>query len=261
MTEGRRGVAMTRRRGATRSQAARAAILAATSSLVERFGYDRVTVEGIASEAGVGKQTIYRWWPSKSAVVAECLLEGALLPEAYAPHDTGDIVADLTEWLQRVFDFIATPRHETMLRSLIAAAVDNPEIGEHLTGRLGASPEVLAERLRSASAARQLRPGTSVDRLTHMFMGIVFARLLLRTPAGPDDARAYVELVLSGAAPPVPARDTPAASRVSTAAKSRSSAGSRSTAGVRSSATPRSSVTGKLRSSAARRSPSPDQRL
>ena len=118
------------RRGATRSQTARAAILAAASSLVERLGYDRVTMEGIASEAGVGKQTIYRWWPSKSAVVAECLVEGALLPEAYVPHDTGDIVADLTEWLQRVFDFIAAPRHETMLRSLIAAAVDNPEIGE-----------------------------------------------------------------------------------------------------------------------------------
>src|SRR5690606_9126745 len=122
------------RRGATRSQAARAAILAATSSLIERLGYDRVTIEGIASAAGVGKQTIYRWWPSKSAVVAECLLEGALLPETYAPPDTGDIGADLTEWLQRVFDFIAAPGHEAMLRSLIAAAVDNPEVGEHLTG-------------------------------------------------------------------------------------------------------------------------------
>jgi len=206
------------RRGATRSQAARAAILAAASSLVERFGYDRVTMEGIASEAGVGKQTIYRWWPSKSAVVAECLLEGALLPEAYVPHDTGDIVADLTEWLQRVFDFIAAPRHETMLRSLIAAAVDNPEIGEHLTGRLGASPDVLAERLRTAAAARQLRPGTSVDRLTQMFMGIVFSRLLLRTPAQPDDARAFVELVLTGAAPDRPATPT------STVGRPRSSA-------------------------------------
>jgi AcrR family transcriptional regulator len=208
------------RRGATRSQAARAAILAAASSLVERFGYDRVTMEGIASEAGVGKQTIYRWWPSKSAVVAECLLEGALLPEAYAPHDTGDIVADLTEWLQRVFDFIAEPRHETMLRSLIAAAVDNPEIGEHLTGRLGASPDVLAERLRTAAAARQLRPGMSVDRLTQMFMGIVFTRLLLRTPAQPDDARAFVELVLTGAAPDRPAPAAP----TSTVGRPRSSA-------------------------------------
>jgi AcrR family transcriptional regulator len=219
------------RRGATRSQTARAAILAAASSLVERLGYDRVTMEGIASEAGVGKQTIYRWWPSKSAVVAECLVEGALLPEAYVPHDTGDIVADLTEWLQRVFDFIAAPRHETMLRSLIAAAVDNPEIGEHLTGRLGASPDVLAERLESAAAARQLRPGTSVDRLTQMFMGIVFTRLLLRTQATPDDARAFVELVLTGAAPPRACAKTAAApARGAGTGGARSSAARASTA-------------------------------
>ena len=188
------------RRGATRSQAARAAILAATSSLVERFGYDRVTMEGIASEAGVGKQTIYRWWPSKSAVIAECLLEGALLPETYAPPDTGDITADLTEWLRRVFAFLAAPGHEDMVRSLIAAAVDNPQVGEHLSERLGASPDVLTVRLRTALSARQLKPGTSIDRLVDIFMGVVFSRVLLRTPPDPDDARTVVELVLTGAA-------------------------------------------------------------
>ncbi len=187
------------RRGAARSQAARTAILAATSTLIERFGYDRVTMEGIASEAGVGKQTIYRWWPSKSAVVAECLLEGALLPETYAPPDSGDITADLTEWLQRVFDFLAASEHEAMVRSLIAAAVDNPQVGEHLSERLGASPDVLAERLQTALAAGQLRAGTSVGQLIEMFIGIVFSRVLLRTPPGPDDARSFVTLVLTGA--------------------------------------------------------------
>jgi AcrR family transcriptional regulator len=187
------------RRGATRSQASRAAILAATSSLLERLGYDRVTMEGIASEAGVGKQTIYRWWPSKSAVVAECLIEGALLPETYAPRNTGDIVADLTEWLQRVFNFIAVPSNEAMIRSLIAAAVDNPEVGEHLGARLGASPDVLADRLESVLAAGQLRPGISTKVLIDTFIGLIFSRVLMRTPLGADDARAFVDLILMGA--------------------------------------------------------------
>ena len=188
------------RRGATRSPAARAAILGATSSLLERLGYDRVTMEGIASEAGVGKQTIYRWWPSKSAVVAECLIEGALLPEAYAPLDTGDIAGDLTEWLQRVFDFICLPSNEAMIRSLIAAAIDNPEVGAHLSDRLGASPDVLDERLQSAFAAGQLRPGTSAELLVNAFLGVVFSKVLLRTPPQPDEARAFVDLILRGAA-------------------------------------------------------------
>jgi AcrR family transcriptional regulator len=188
------------RRGATRSEAARGAILAAASSLIERFGYDRVTMEGIASEAGVGKQTIYRWWPSKSAVVAECLIAGALLPESYAPRDTGDIAADLTEWLQRVFAFLDVPAHETMIRSLIAAAVDNPEVGAHLSERFGASPDVLADRVRTALAAGHLRPGTTVGELVDAFIGIIFSRVLLRTGRGADDASRFVRLVLHGAA-------------------------------------------------------------
>jgi AcrR family transcriptional regulator len=188
------------RRGATRSPAARAAILAATSSLLERFGYDRVTMEGIASEAGVGKQTIYRWWPSKSAVVAECLIEGALLPEAYSPRDTGDIAGDLAEWLQRVFDFIALPANEAMIRSLIAAAIDNPEVGAHLSDRLGASPDVLDERLQSALAAGQLKPGTPAEMLVDAFIGVIFSRVLLRTPPRSGEARTFVDLILGGAA-------------------------------------------------------------
>ncbi len=190
------------RRGAVRSQAARSAILAATSTLIERFGYDRMTMEGIASEAGVGKQTIYRWWPSKSAVVAECLLEGALIPETFAPNDTGDIAADLTEWLERILTFLSAPAHETLVRSLIGAAVDNAEVGQRLGERLGASPDVLTERLQAAFTAAQLRPGVTVPLLVDALIGMIVARLLLRSPPAPSDAHAFVSLLLQGAAPP-----------------------------------------------------------
>ncbi|HEY6740654.1 MAG TPA: TetR/AcrR family transcriptional regulator [Actinopolymorphaceae bacterium] len=188
------------RRGAVRSQVARAAILSATSRLIEEVGYDQVTIEGIASAAGVGKQTIYRWWPSKSAVVAECLLEGALIPDTFAPPDTGDVVADLTAWLQRVFTFVGVPAHEAMLRSLIGAAVENAEVGERLGDRLGASPDVLAERLHHALEAGQLEPGTSVRMLTDTFVGMILTRLLFRSTPRPEEAREFVELVLRGAA-------------------------------------------------------------
>jgi AcrR family transcriptional regulator len=187
------------RRGVVRSESARAAILAATSSLIERIGYDRMTIEGIAAEAGVGKQTIYRWWPSKSAVVAECLVEGVLLPETFAPHDTGDIAADLTEWLQRIYAFLRVPAHETMLRSLISASVEQPEVGDRLSQRLGASPEILTERLQGALDAGQLRTGTSVRVLCDVFVGAVLAHLLMRSVPTAKAARQFVDLVLAGA--------------------------------------------------------------
>lgn len=48
-----------------RSDRSRRAILDAALALVTEVGYRRTTIEGIAARAGVGKQTIYRWWPSR----------------------------------------------------------------------------------------------------------------------------------------------------------------------------------------------------
>ncbi|MFI6392252.1 TetR/AcrR family transcriptional regulator [Nonomuraea sp. NPDC050540] len=57
-----------------RNEASRQAILTAAFDLVGEIGYSKLSVEGIASRAGVGKQTIYRWWPSKGAVLLDALL-------------------------------------------------------------------------------------------------------------------------------------------------------------------------------------------
>ena len=84
------------RSGPVRSEAARRSILDAAAQIFSERGYDHLTIEGVASRAGVGKQTIYRWWPSKSDIVAECLLEGSLLPGQLSLPDTGDIRGDLS---------------------------------------------------------------------------------------------------------------------------------------------------------------------
>jgi AcrR family transcriptional regulator len=48
-----------------RNARAHAAILDATRELIAKIGYDKMSIEGIAAAAGVGKQTIYRWWPPR----------------------------------------------------------------------------------------------------------------------------------------------------------------------------------------------------
>ncbi|CAM5684673.1 hypothetical protein SRIMM317S_03433 [Streptomyces rimosus subsp. rimosus] len=77
-----------------RSERSRRAIYDAALALVGEVGYNKLTIEGIAARAGVGKQTIYRWWPSKAAVLLDAFTQDVEGYEAGMP-DTGDLAADL----------------------------------------------------------------------------------------------------------------------------------------------------------------------
>jgi AcrR family transcriptional regulator len=57
-----------------RNQATLEVILAATYELLQQNGFDRLTIEGVAARAGVGKTTIYRWWPSRGALAVDAFL-------------------------------------------------------------------------------------------------------------------------------------------------------------------------------------------
>ena len=59
--------------GRPRSESSRRAILDATRRLLTHVSVQKLSIEAIARKAGVGKTTIYRWWPNKSAVVMEAV--------------------------------------------------------------------------------------------------------------------------------------------------------------------------------------------
>lgn len=61
--------------GRPRSEPSRMAILDATRKLLTREPLPKLSIEAIAKKAGVGKTTIYRWWPNKAAVAMEAFLE------------------------------------------------------------------------------------------------------------------------------------------------------------------------------------------
>ncbi|KQO95803.1 hypothetical protein ASF30_19610 [Leifsonia sp. Leaf264] len=183
------------RRGAVRSEAARRAILEATARLFAARGYDHLTIEGVAHEAGVGKQTIYRWWPSKSALVADCLLEGLLLPNRLGPPNTGDIRADLISWLDEIFELVGQPIGESLILSLIAAAAENPDVGRRLYESMGATSS-LVDRFETAIADSEIRADASVQEIGEALMGPLIVRMLSRTPLTPGTAERLVDVVL-----------------------------------------------------------------
>src|SRR5690349_4113522 len=80
-------------KGRPRSLQAQQALFDATLALLSTEGFDTMSVDAIAERAGVGKQTIYRWWPSKDALVIDAIK--SLQQTHYPVLDTGSLSQDL----------------------------------------------------------------------------------------------------------------------------------------------------------------------
>jgi AcrR family transcriptional regulator len=184
------------RSGPLRSEAARLAILDATAAILVERGYDGLTMEGIAARAGVGKQTIYRWWNSKSAVVAESLLEGRLMLERLSLPDTGDIRDDLSTWLRSIAGVLGDELGDNVFRSLVAAATDNADIGRRLRDSLSGSESVSGRLASAIGSVPHLPPGAPVDEIAETLIGAVVLRALSRSPLDETAIRDILTAVL-----------------------------------------------------------------
>jgi AcrR family transcriptional regulator len=104
------------------------AVIAAARRLVRRRGYNRVTIEAIAADAGAGKQTIYRWWPSKAALFLE-VYEG-LVAEADLRTGKARLATELRGLLLRLFRVHAAKPVRAILAGLLAEAPGDPVIAK-----------------------------------------------------------------------------------------------------------------------------------
>ncbi|MFL6107290.1 MAG: TetR/AcrR family transcriptional regulator [Marmoricola sp.] len=114
-----------------RSERARVAILGATNELLHEHGLEQLSIEAVAARAGVGKQTIYRWWPDRAVLVADALFNRDDLGPV-PPADTGDVYADLGRWAGDLAASLGSPRGAATLRMLTAAATADEETSRRL---------------------------------------------------------------------------------------------------------------------------------
>ena len=189
-----------------RSDRARKAILAAALELSRDPGFEATSVEAIARRAGVGKQTIYRWWPSKGAVVLEALNDQAGATLAFP--DTGDVVADLRTQLGDVAKFLSGVGGGPFA-GLIGAAQSDPALTESVLETI-INPRLAACRKRLEAARRdgQLRTDVDLEEVIELLYGPLYYRLLIRTrPITEDQPAAVLALAFGGLTPSRP--DTP----------------------------------------------------
>ncbi|MGW8781159.1 TetR/AcrR family transcriptional regulator [Streptomyces sp. NPDC055796] len=189
---------------ARRNDRSRRAILDAALALLAEVGYNKLTIEAIAARAGVGKQTIYRWWPSKAVVLLDASL--TLFGDAEAEAgwtgfpDTGDLAADLKLVLRATVDQFNDEKYEAPARALTAAGATDPELSARFTEQLLEPQLALYEtRLRAAREAGALAPDVDLRLMVEMLVGPLTYRWLMRTaPLTHAFADELVDRVLGG---------------------------------------------------------------
>ncbi|MFG2943560.1 TetR/AcrR family transcriptional regulator [Streptomyces sp. NPDC048282] len=100
----------------------RSAVLTATGRLLAEHGYDSMTMETIAGQAGASKQTLYRIWGSKAEVVADAVLQGTFVLKADPVPNTGVLRDDLTSWLNGIARYLRQPEVGSVVRALAVAS-------------------------------------------------------------------------------------------------------------------------------------------
>ncbi|MBM7786459.1 TetR/AcrR family transcriptional regulator [Tenggerimyces flavus] len=163
---------------ARRSERSRTAILSATRKLSAELGYQAMSIEAIAAAAGVGKQTIYRWWPSKGVLMLDMWGEQVQLQGEFP--DTGDVAADLKVQIRGLVELANDPELGPSLRSLIGAAQHEPALLEELlTSIVRPRIEACKRRLRKAQEDGQINRGVDLDIAVDLLYGGFYHRLVL----------------------------------------------------------------------------------
>ena len=166
---------VTPRAGRPRSERAQTAVLDAVVALLDEVGYQHLTVEAVAARAGVGRTTVYRWWPTKAALVVDAL--ATTLPRVTVGF-TDDGRRDLRTVLDRMAIAECGPSMAETLPALAAEARRDPDTAERLAGLLGPRRAADAAVLLAAAARGDLPLHLDVSLLLDVALGALLWRRL-----------------------------------------------------------------------------------
>lgn len=174
--------------GRPRSEATRTAILETAANLLESEPYGRISIERVAAEARVGKQSIYRWWDSKADVLLEAYTERTLKRLPQLPR-TGDAFADLEQLLRNFFASTRVPAVRRTIQSLIAEAqLDTEFRAKFYAVFVSTRRAMIREALERGVVSGEFRPDLAVEGLIDLIYGAFWYRLLSGTSDDLDDA-------------------------------------------------------------------------
>ncbi|MFG3284748.1 TetR/AcrR family transcriptional regulator [Streptomyces sp. NPDC048111] len=169
-----------------RSEKSRRATLSAALDLCAQDGYGKVTIEAIAGRAGVSKKTIYRWWPTKGAVLLDAVTD--LVANNSPLPDTGDIGADLRTHIGSLVRLFESSMLGPAYRGILSQVLYDEELATAVNDQLVIPRVALVyERMRGAQAVGQLPPDADLPLAVEMMYGPLYYRHSLGRPMpGPE---------------------------------------------------------------------------
>jgi AcrR family transcriptional regulator len=184
-------------RGRPRDPSRDAAIIDATIDVLVRDGYDRLSMEGVAAAAGVGKATVYRRWSSKAELVIDAM---ATLKPAIDTIDTGTLEGDV-ELLITTSCSPSSQRLQQVMVSVCSALPREPDLLEAFRTRF-TEPRIarIANMLERARSRGELGSEIDVAMAASLVPSLMLQRALMTgRPAG----RVYAEQVVGSVLLPV----------------------------------------------------------
>lgn len=163
--------------GRPRCQVARKAILEATVRLLERMTLQNLAIECIAREAGVGKATIYRWWPNKAAIVIDAFFEEVV------PRTTFERAPTAAEAIERQVARIVkvlNGRQGRIVAQIIAEGQNDPSVLEYFRSMfLRQRRAVAADIIQAGIASGEFIADLDVELAIDLIYGPMWYRLLV----------------------------------------------------------------------------------
>ncbi|HEX6393558.1 MAG TPA: TetR/AcrR family transcriptional regulator [Acidimicrobiales bacterium] len=171
----------------TRDPEARRRVLDSARDLVSERGPRAVSVDEIAAAAGVGKQTIYRWWPSKSAVIMDALAEITDPVPAHLPESTYEAIRIQMRRVATMF----SSHNGDLIREVVADAQGDPALAEDFRDRFFAHRRARgAATLAEGKRTGELRPDLDVEDAVDLLYAPLWLRLIVghrqNSPAAAD---------------------------------------------------------------------------
>jgi len=171
------GDSPTGRPGRKRSEDSRTAILSAAYDLFAESGYAAMTTRDIAARAGCGRQTIFRWWPSKADVLLEALTLKADTHVSIADH--GSLATELRRFLTDSFALSRRPHVANLLCTLMAEAQTDADFGTRFHGAFLARRRDALRTVLNRAADRDELPGhLRVETMLDIVFGVIWYRML-----------------------------------------------------------------------------------